>query len=362
MSNLSWDNLTQFGSTSLWIAVASIVLGILVYLLQRPSCAAVKTLNRSRGNARSNDDSYEITKCPNPNCARCNRYAELNRSARRRLPWIGDESNKDLARIRSAILSGPDVTDDEGSTRLPTPSTHAITSTCNKAEHMSPVAGQRPNVLLIRGLKTRPVVTELHQDACRVLEDFGKDVMLKEYRRAMESHLANALENDVRTGMWKVLHLLNQGMWIKPNVDLCPKTAEAVQSMQGIMDGCIFGNIFTSVLYPGTFVDPHCGPTNIRHRLHFPLVVPVTSALQLRVANEKITWTEGESVIFDDSIVHAAAYPEDELGDSSSLKEDGGNDARDLRRIVLIVDLWHPDLSVAERKAICNLYPAAKFT
>lgn len=362
--HLQWGDLPQLGSSPLGIAVvASIFLGIIVAqnlsqldLLSFADGRIFSSTRSRQRNTGSNDDSYQITKCPNPNCARCSRYVELNRSAQRRLAWIADANNEDLARIRQAILAGPEVADYGGSKRLLT------TCTKDKADYASPVAGQRPNVLLIRGLKTRPIVTELHQDARRILEEMGKDIMLNEYCSAMESHSASALENDVSTGTWKVLHLLNQGLWVQSNIDLCPQTTEAVRSMRGIMNGCIFGNIFISVLYPGTFVDPHCGPTNVRHRLHFPLIVPtapIDSEPELRVANERITWNEGETVVFDDSIVHAASYPGNESGNSGLLKGKAGSDEQVLCRVVLIVDLWHPDLSAGEREAISDLYPAA---
>jgi aspartate beta-hydroxylase len=90
-------------------------------------------------------------------------------------------------------------------------------------------------------------------------------------------------------------------------------------------------------------IDPHCGPTNVRHRLHFPLAVP-SSGPVLTVANDKLAWNEGCCFVFDDSLVHSVQYPVDS----------GTNSCR----VVLIVDLWHPDLTAAEREAIANLYPA----
>lgn len=343
--NLLWGDIPPLGS-SLAITVATVMVAI---------CVAQKLSTLlSHRDSRVVNDPYQITKCPNPNCARCSRYEELNRSAQKRLPWIM-KKHPDLTRIRNAIAAGPGVADNEESSL-------AINED-QRVDVRSPVKGQRPNVLLIRGLKTRPIVTDLHQNACHVVENLGKDVILNEYRNAVQSHSASALENDVRQGTWEVLHLLNQGSWIQTNSNLCPKTIEAVQSIEGIMNGCIFGNIFISVLYPGTIVDPHCGPTNVRHRLHFPLVVPtLTSSLvgsepELRVAKERITWTELECIVFDDSIVHSASYPGEKGIGKHSLRKGERNDARISCRVVLIVDLWHPELSAEERKAISDLYP-----
>ena len=289
------------------------------------------------------DEEYKITKCPNPNCARCSRYAELNRSAQRRLPYVA--KGEALQRIRHAITAGPDVIDDE-----------------QEAQSVSPVSGQRPNVLLMRGLLARPFVTstKLHQDACIILENVGRNVILSEYVQAMQSPSASTLKNDVTWGTWQVLHLMNQGEWVKSNVALCTNTRNALRSLgKGrTMEGCIFGNVFISVLHPGTVIDPHCGPTNIRHRLHYPLQVPDTKAgvevPKLRVAKQKATWKEGECFVFDDSIVHSVSFGEE----GSAHSDDNAAGACGGCRVVLIVDLWHPDLTREERHAITDLFPS----
>ena len=292
---------------------------------------------------------YSITKCPNPNCARCSRYAELNRSARRRLPYVVAKGEA-LQRIRHAIIAGPDVATDDDESRC--------------AEDMAPVPGQRPNVLLIRGLLSRPFVTHLHQDACSVLHNVGRNVLWNEYFEAVTSSSASALENDVTRGTWQVLHLMNQGEWVNSNVTLCPKTVGVLRSLGDgtIMEGCVFGNVFVSVLHPGTIIDPHCGPSNVRHRLHFPLQVPKgkegMKAPQLCVAKEKTTWKEGQCFVFDDSIVHSVTFGEDAVRPEQSNDKDGTADCR----VVLIVDLWHPDLTREERHAITDLFPCARPT
>ena len=53
-----------------------------------------------------------------------------------------------------------------------------------------------------------------------------------------------------------------------------------------------------------------------------------------RVGAETRYWREGEAFVFDDTIEHEAANPSGEL------------------RVVLIFDVWHPDLSRTEREAV----------
>ena len=53
---------------------------------------------------------------------------------------------------------------------------------------------------------------------------------------------------------------------------------------------------------------------------------------------------QSEPFVFDDSLAHSAEYPH---GDDQSV------------RVVLVVDLWHKDLTKKERELIQNLYPSA---
>lgn len=85
-------------------------------------------------------------------------------------------------------------------------------------------------------------------------------------------------------------------------------------------------------MHPGVHVWPHCGPTNCRIRAHLGLVVP--EGPRIRVVNETRTWNVGEFIAFDDSFEHEVWHDGDSL------------------RLVLIVDMWHPDLSDVERRTL----------
>ena len=53
-----------------------------------------------------------------------------------------------------------------------------------------------------------------------------------------------------------------------------------------------------------------------------------------RVGAETRLWARGEALVFDDTIEHEAMNPTDEL------------------RVVLIIDVWHPDLTDVEKEAV----------
>ena len=74
------------------------------------------------------------------------------------------------------------------------------------------------------------------------------------------------------------------------------------------------------------------GPTNRKLRCHLPLIVPEGGLCRLRVGDQTVTLEEGKCYLFDDSFEHEAF-----------------NDA-DTPRVVLIIDVWHPDLSEKERQ------------
>ena len=97
-------------------------------------------------------------------------------------------------------------------------------------------------------------------------------------------------------------------------------------------------SVLFSKLKPGARIDPHTGLLNCRLICHLPLVVP--AGCGLRVGDERRDVVRGEVWAFDDSINHEA----------------WNNSADD--RIVLIFDVWHPDLTEQERRDITSLLEA----
>lgn len=104
-----------------------------------------------------------------------------------------------------------------------------------------------------------------------------------------------------------------------------------------------YNHALFSALAPQTHVSPHYGPTNKKLRCHLPLVVPRGGQCTLTVGGEVRNLVEGKCVIFDDSFIHEACN-----NASNYNAEDGSGGPR----VVLIIDIWHPDLSPYEVRAL----------
>ena len=145
-------------------------------------------------------------------------------------------------------------------------------------------------------------------------------------------------------GNWNVYYLYLHNVDFKENRDRCPKTVALLDSIEGL-----YGHCFFSTLAPNTHITKHHGPTNKKLRVHLPLIVPSstdgddrgTPKCRLRVGDDIINVKEGECYIFDDSLEHEA-----------------WNDHQNQSRIVLIFDIWHPDLTKKEIKFLSFLRKA----
>jgi aspartate beta-hydroxylase len=131
---------------------------------------------------------------------------------------------------------------------------------------------------------------------------------------------------------WSAFHLIKQGRVVESNAAKCKATmtllATAPQPTQhGRTPSAMF-----SLLKPKTHIPPHTGVSNVRLVTHLPLIVP--EKCQFRVGNDIRQWEVGKAWVFDDTIEHEALNESDKL------------------RVVLIFDIWHPSLSLAEREMI----------
>lgn len=134
---------------------------------------------------------------------------------------------------------------------------------------------------------------------------------------------------------WSAFHLLKDGAPVDGNAARCPRTMALLgRAPQPDQPGRTPTAMF-SLLKPKTRIPPHVGVSNARLVTHLPLIVP--PGCGFRVGNETRQWVPGQAWVFDDTIQHEAWNDSDKL------------------RVVLIFDIWHPQLSPAERDMITAL-------
>jgi aspartate beta-hydroxylase len=134
---------------------------------------------------------------------------------------------------------------------------------------------------------------------------------------------------------WSAMHLFKAGTPVQANRERCPKTTQAVEALPMPQVPGHAPEALFSILRAGAHIPSHFGLANYKLVVHLPLIVP--PGCSIRVGNETRGWTEGECLILDDSFQHEAWNKSDK------------------DRVVLIAEIWHPEVTAAERDGITAL-------
>lgn len=135
---------------------------------------------------------------------------------------------------------------------------------------------------------------------------------------------------------WSTLYLHDNGAAVAANVARAPITYAALSSLPLCRITTRAPTIMFSLLTAGARIPAHTGMLNTRLICHLPLVVPPKCGF--RVGNEVRDWEVGKLLIFDDTIEHEAWNDSDE------------------DRVVLIFDVWRPEITVDEQAAITAIF------
>ncbi|WP_100655738.1 aspartyl/asparaginyl beta-hydroxylase domain-containing protein [Alteromonas flava] len=128
---------------------------------------------------------------------------------------------------------------------------------------------------------------------------------------------------------WRATHFID-GHGLNRRLTSIPSCIKYLQ--QSLLPKCspLAPEAFISNLEPGGYIPPHFGLSNIKLTVHVPL--RVNPQAWLKAGQDTFTWQVSDScMIFDDSYQHSA------------------KNAGDTLRSVLIFDVWHPDLTEAEK-------------
>ena len=137
---------------------------------------------------------------------------------------------------------------------------------------------------------------------------------------------------------WSALYLWRGGELQTENAARAPATLRALEAAPIPFIAARSPMVLYSRLEPGTHIQPHNGLLNTRLICHLPLIAPPDCAL--RVGNETRAWETGRMLIFDDSIEHEAWNRSNET------------------RVVLLFEIWRPEITAEERAALTVLYEA----
>lgn len=136
---------------------------------------------------------------------------------------------------------------------------------------------------------------------------------------------------------WSTWYLTDGGAPIPERIERCPETFRTLEENVPL---CRIDqrapSVMFSLLKPHSKIPPHTGMVNCRFVCHLPLIVPPNCGF--RVGAKTREWQVGELMVFDDCVEHAA-----------------WNDS-DHERLVLIFDVWRPELSLDERQQIDTLF------
>ena len=188
---------------------------------------------------------------------------------------------------------------------------------------------QKPIAFFYPGLKAQPFWNPKDFPIVQKLEEnvnvFREELLaLKVKGETFTLHPEAKLASN---GTWAHLHFFASNKKIKLTEKLCPKTMNILEKIRPTSHDLIY----FSAQAPGTQVQPHFGPHNMRLRIHLGLLVP--DKCEITVGGETRKWEEGKCLVFDDSFLHSVK-----------------NNA-DSTRFVLIFDIWHPHLKKEEISA-----------
>lgn len=185
---------------------------------------------------------------------------------------------------------------------------------------------QRPVSRFVKGLTSQPWYNTKDYPFIAKLEEGYEDIKAELlYNLENRAHLfTGEMENLHVGGEWTELRLKSSGYGFMDATKHFKKTMKYIREC-----GQDFTSIKFSAIQPGTHIRTHTGPSNERLRLHLTLVHD--GGATIRVGKDWHNWIEGKVIMFDDSWEHEVIHAGHEI------------------RVVLIMDIWHPELPEDKR-------------
>ena len=182
-------------------------------------------------------------------------------------------------------------------------------------------------------------IAELQAGTATIADEFRAAARASSAARVSMAAHAGALAGErpdmTQSRQWSAIPLIAEGTIVEANAALCPETLRLYLALQPPRIAGRSPNLMFSLLDPHTRIPAHRGVANTRLVMHLPLVIPADCAI--RVGDDTRPWVPGHALVFDDTLEHEAWNDSDE------------------QRVVLLGDIWRPELSGRERTAIASL-------
>ncbi|KAM9784231.1 aspartate beta-hydroxylase domain-containing protein 2 [Syngnathus typhle] len=194
---------------------------------------------------------------------------------------------------------------------------------------------QKPHLFFLPDVPSVPFFPrDAHRHDIEVLEA-NYTVILAEFQAVYQRGIDSKLGWSVGAKGQAVFPLYSAGVYVTDNCRACPCTYRTLLSLRTFISSNSLGSAGFWLLGPGAALGSSYGPTNTRLRCHLGLQTP--PLCELVVGGEPQCWSEGHCLLIDDSFLHTAAHK-------------GPPDAGP--RVILSVDVWHPNVAAAERQAL----------
>lgn len=200
-----------------------------------------------------------------------------------------------------------------------------------------------PTLFYFPGITSSSVWDSNQFKSARLLEQ-SYSFIKEEYVKA--KHL-NSLKNDytmidneksLHKGTWNWYSYIQKGKINESFKQQFPLTAQVLGSMDDLLCDVPFSYSFFSHLDSPSEIAHHYGPCNIRLRLHLGIDIPPGKDCKINIEEKSFNWEEGKCILFDDTYIH------------NVVNSSGSS------RTILLVDLWHPEITKNERKAIVEMF------
>lgn len=219
----------------------------------------------------------------------------------------------------------------------------------------------RPSLFSLPGLRSLPYWSQ-YDDAANTTRIAYSDPTVTQIVQHLESNWASVRDEydtvkanvksdyDTQTehatlheGQWDWRSYVSKGRQLPEFKQQFPTTTKIMEDIEDqLFVDLPFGYSFLSTLHAQSRIKPHTSPMNLRLRIHLGLHIP-KSDCGISVGGIEQQWRESKCVVLDDSFTHHV-----------------WNNHPTTDRVVFLVDIWHPDISVPERTEIINMFKEAK--